>query len=132
MDYGSIQAKYQHSSRTFGTRSGRDVLVKIEVDLHLTHPAALSLYPQRKDDESLKRGPPPWMQKPIDPLRTNSGQLIVKAPPAAKRVRSDSGERDERDGVVAHHFPSDKMFRVFLSAQERFVDRPTKRPKLEK
>ena len=108
-------------------------MVKIEVDLKHSHPAAMSIYPQLKDEDTTKRGPPPWMQKPIDPVRTNSGQLIVKASLSAKRDRRDDSERSNRDGVgVPHHVSSEKVYRAFLSDQLRFVDRPTKRLKSEK
>ena len=74
------------------------------------------------------------MTKPIDPNRTNSGQLIVKGVKREREKGEEERERErerEREGFC-HHVQSDKMFRMYMGEQERFVERKAKKPKLEK
>ena len=54
---------------------------KIVVDLDVKHPALICILPQENDQTSSDKGPPPWMNKPVDITLANTGKLILPAPP---------------------------------------------------
>jgi len=127
-DYEHRKAKPQRSHH--GHKYGKDIVVKIEVDLNdLVHPSTSSIFPQERE-EATNKGPPPWMSKPIDAIAANSGQLIIRVPPRTEK-KAQNVVASSALSFSVPHWPSEPNYKYFFEKQSLCVlkKEPTKAKK---
>ena len=93
------------------TKSGD---IKVVLDYESRHPALFSIVPEDNDYESSSKGPPPWMNMPINASYANSGRLIIPVP----RKEKEQLQRDNFGlDVIGHYWGNNKTYNEYFRQQ---------------
>ena len=99
--------------------------IKVVLDFESRHPALFPIVPEENDSESSSKGPPPWMNMPINADYANSGRLIIPVPRKEK-------EQHQRDNfgldVIGHFWGNSRTYNEYLEQQKSRLPKDKKQP----
>uniref|UniRef100_A0A7S4KGS3 HTH TFE/IIEalpha-type domain-containing protein n=1 Tax=Paramoeba aestuarina TaxID=180227 RepID=A0A7S4KGS3_9EUKA len=89
--------------------------IKVVLDYEWRHPALFPIVPDEDDSESSSKGPPPWMNMPINAEQANSGRLIIPVP----RKEKEQLQRDNFGlDVIGKFYGNSKTYNEYIEYQK--------------